>query len=206
MWSCVENIIKTLKSEILARDGKVVIRPDSGDPVKIICGDDSKEGLANKGLIEALWNIFGGVVNEKGYKVLDSHIGAIYGDSITLDRCTRICQGLKKKGFASTNVVFGIGSYQYTYQTRDSFGFALKSTMCQINGEEKQIYKNPATDDGIKKSNTGCIAVVKENGEFKCIDGLSFNHEVKCEMREVFKNGNLLADDSLAAIRKRISE
>ncbi|MFA7287386.1 MAG: nicotinate phosphoribosyltransferase [Melioribacteraceae bacterium] len=207
LWSCVENIIKPLKSEIMARDGKAVIRPDSGDPVKIICGDKfSSNPMIQKGLIECLWDIFGGVVNEKGYKVLDPHIGAIYGDSITLDRCTRICHGLKEKGFSSTNIVFGVGSYTYQYNTKDSFGFALKSTMCQINGEEKQIYKNPATDDGTKKSNTGCVAVIKEDGEFKCIDGLSFDHEIKCEMLSVFENGVLLVDDSLADIRKRIRE
>ena len=206
LWACIEDIIKPLKDDIIARDGKAVIRPDSGDPVKIICGDSTREGLANKGLVESLWDIFGGTVNEKGYKILDPHIGAIYGDSITLDRCKRICQGLIDKGFASTNVVFGVGSYTYQYNTRDSFGFALKSTMCMISGEEKQIFKNPATDDGTKKSNTGCVAVVKENGEFKCVDGLSFENNVKCEMRPVFKDGKLLFDDSLANIRKRISE
>lgn len=206
LWSCVENIIKPLKDTILNRDGKVVIRPDSGDPVKIICGDDTKDGLASKGLIESLWDIFGGTVNEKGYKVLNPCIGAIYGDSITLERCESICKNLMKKGFASTNMVYGIGSFTYQYNTRDSFGFALKSTMCVVNGVQKKIYKNPATDDGTKKSNTGIVSIVEENGEYKCIDDLYLDHEVPDLMREVFVNGNLLVDESLETIRSRMQK
>jgi nicotinamide phosphoribosyltransferase len=113
LWACIERIIRPLKNAIMARDGRVVIRPDSGDPVKIICGDPEAEGLAKIGLVEALWNIFGGTINEKGYKELDPHIGAIYGDSITVQRCIDICYNLEKKGFASTNMVYGIGLTTY---------------------------------------------------------------------------------------------
>ena len=91
------------------------------------------------------------VRDRKGYKLLDSHIGLIYGDAITLRRAEEICERLAAKGFASINVVFGIGSYTYQYNTRDTFGFAIKSTACVINGKEKQIFKDPKTDDGIKK-------------------------------------------------------
>lgn len=81
-----------------------------------------------KGVIELLWDIFGGTVNKQGYKVLNSHIGAIYGDSITLlERANEICRRLEAKGFASTNVVLGIGSFTYQYNTRDTFGFAMKT-------------------------------------------------------------------------------
>lgn len=99
-------------------NGKLVIRPDSGDPVDIICGlNTSPKGYTPtgdneseiKGVIELLWDIFGGTVNKQGFKVLDPHIGAIYGDSITIQRATEICERLKAKGFASTNIVFGIG-------------------------------------------------------------------------------------------------
>lgn len=204
LWSCLENIIKPLKAEILARDGRVVIRPDSGDPVRIICGDTCSDGLAKIGLIEALWNIFGGTVNEKGYRVLDPHIGAIYGDAITLDRCEQICRSLKIKGFASTNMVYGIGSYTYQYNTRDSFGFALKSTMCVINGEQKNIFKDPATDDGTKRSNTGVVAVVDNGFGYECMDGLALEHSVFDMMRTVFENGRLIIDDSLSTIRNRL--
>lgn len=204
LWACIETIIAPLKEDIMARNGRVVIRPDSGDPVKIICGDASLEGLAGKGLIECLWDIFGGAVNDKGYKVLDSHIGAIYGDSITLDRCERICRQLKEKGFASTNMVYGIGSYTYQHNTRDSFGFALKSTMCVIDGDQKQIFKNPATDDGTKKSNIGVVAVTGEAGAYRCVDGLLIGHGTPDQMRDVFVDGKLLVDETLGEVRARI--
>jgi nicotinamide phosphoribosyltransferase len=109
-WKVVGEYLPALKETILNRDGRVVIRPDSGDPVDIVCGTpDGKTELERKGLIEALWDIFGGTVSEQGYKVLDTHIGAIYGDSMNLERITQICEKLKAKGFASTNIVFGIG-------------------------------------------------------------------------------------------------
>lgn len=205
LWSCIENIIKPLKDKIMVREGRVVIRPDSGDPVKILCGDpDHLDPRINKGLIELLWDIFGGSVNEKGYKVLDGHIGAIYGDAITIERCKQICQLLKEKGFATTNVVYGIGSYTYQHNTRDTFGFAIKSTMCVIDGFEKAIYKNPATDDGTKKSNIGVVSVVKTEEGLKCIDGLTLDQQQDNLMRPVFRNGELLIDDTLAGIRARL--
>jgi len=148
LWKvCTEHVV-TLKEEIMARDGKLVIRPDSGDPVDIICGLNSKPPIMIdsellkskdvhnepkvKGVIELLWDVFGGTVNEQGYKVLDSHIGAIYGDSITIDRAEEICKRLEAKGFASTNIVLGVGSFTYQYNTRDTFGFAMKATYVEV--------------------------------------------------------------------------
>lgn len=162
LWKVLTVIVPNLKDQILARDGKLVIRPDSGDPVKIICGDpDAVPGTpAHKGVIELLWDVFGGTRTDKGYKVLDSHVGAIYGDSITLERLDDILYGLKEKGFASANMVFGIGSYTYQYTTRDTYGFAMKSTWVQIDGVGREIFKNPVTDDGLKKSAKGRIAIV----------------------------------------------
>ncbi len=122
LWKVCTEYLKTLKQEVLARDGKVVIRPDSGDPELIICGDpDGGSEAARKGVVECLWDVFGGTVTDKGFKVLDSHIGVIYGDSITLGRARAICEGLKAKGFAS-QVVLGIGSFTYQCNTRDTFG------------------------------------------------------------------------------------
>lgn len=117
LWKVCTEFLPKLKNKILARNGKLVIRPDSGDPVDIICGNDSyydednspKQICESKGVIELLWDTFGGTINEQGYKVLDSHIGAIYGDSITLERAEAICERLKAKGFASTNIVLGVG-------------------------------------------------------------------------------------------------
>jgi nicotinamide phosphoribosyltransferase len=155
-------IVPNLKDQILAREGKLVIRPDSGDPVKIIVGDpDAVPGSpAHKGVVELLWDVFGGTETDKGYKILDSHVGAIYGDSITTERLDQILYGLKQKGFASANMVFGIGSFTYQYTTRDTYGFAMKSTWVQIDGVGREIFKNPITDDGLKKSAKGRIAVL----------------------------------------------
>lgn len=209
LWHVITDTLPKLKDDIMARDGKVVIRPDSGDPVDIMCGTCQTLGEGTtpeeKGVIELLWDIFGGTVNDADYKGLDSHIGAIYGDSITPDRCKAICHRLEQKGFASTNVVFGIGSYTYQYNTRDTFGFALKSTAVIINGEEHMIFKDPSTDDGTKKSNRGAVAVQEVNGELVCIDELSIYHDEPDHMQVVFRNGDLRIDDTLANIRERLN-
>ncbi len=209
-WDVVGTILPALKADIMARDGKVVIRPDSGDPVKILCGDPlhNASELAHMGLIQALWDTFGGTVNEKGYKVLDSHIGAIYGDSITLERCQLIVNQLEEAGFASTNVIFGIGSYTYQLNTRDSFGFALKSTLVKINGEEKQIFKAPKTDSGIKTSQKGAVVVYEVNGTLGYIDGLMLQGALdKQEMnllQTIFKDGQVFNTTTLAKVRAKL--
>jgi nicotinamide phosphoribosyltransferase len=204
-WKVMTETLPELKAEILARDGKVVIRPDSGDPVKIICGDkdclsDSPEG---KGAMQLLWEVFGGHVNERGFKVLDPHIGLIYGDSITLERARSILRQLEAAGFASTNVVFGIGSFTYNYVTRDTWGFAVKSTYGRINGEAVEIFKKPATDTGSKHSAKGLLSVLRSlDGKLKLVEGSIAGNTL---LRPVYRNGQLLVDTSLAAIRKRVN-
>lgn len=110
-WKVITDYLPRLKDTILARDGRVVIRPDSGDPVKIICGDPSAAPGTPEfyGAYELLGNIFGTTKTEKGFKVLDTHIGLIYGDSITLERQKQIYAQLEEKGYAATNLVLGIG-------------------------------------------------------------------------------------------------
>lgn len=205
LWKVLTEYLPNLKNEVLARDGKVVIRPDSGDPVDIICGNpNGKTEEERKGVIQLLWDTFGGATNTKGYKELDAHIGAIYGDSITLERATQICERLKQNGFASTNVVLGIGSFTYQYNTRDTFGFAMKATYGEVDGEGREIYKDPITDDGTKKSAKGLIKIVKENNSYKLIDQVSWEEEQQGELKEVYRDGELLIDDTLQSIRKRI--
>ena len=205
-WDVIGRVIPVLKDKILSRNGRVVIRPDSGDPVLIVCGDpDGKTELEKKGSIEALWDLFGGTITKRGFKLLDSHIGLIYGDSITIKRCKEICERLSNKGFASTNCVFGIGSYTYQYNTRDTFGFALKSTHAQINGKEKQIFKNPKTDAGTKKSQKGVVAVVRNGKSFEFVDGLYLNSKYPGDqLVEVFNNGKLSVEEYWPEIRNRL--
>lgn len=206
LWKVLTEYLPALKDEITNREGKVVIRPDSGDPVDIIAGNpEGKTIEEKKGVIELLWDTFGGTTNAKGYKELIPKIGAIYGDSITIDRATQICERLKQKGFASTNVVLGIGSYTYQYNTRDTFGFAMKATYGEVNGEGREIYKDPITDDGTKKSAKGLIQIYKDpQGHYQLKDQCSWEEEKQGELREVFRDGKLIIDDSLAEIRKRI--
>jgi nicotinamide phosphoribosyltransferase len=209
-WNVITNLLPQLKEDILNRDGKIVIRGDSGDPVKIICGDMDapKDSPAYKGTVELLWDIFGGEINSKGYKVLNSHIGTIYGDSITVERCEAICEGLAAKGFSVCNCVFGVGSYTYQYNTRDTFGFALKATHAVINGEERFIFKDPITDTGnFKKSQKGMCYVYRDGVDILYKDELSISESAELKdnlLKPVFKDGKLLRDFTLKEIRTKL--
>jgi len=205
LWKVLTDYLPRLKDAISGRDGKVVVRPDSGNPADILCGNpNGKTEQEKKGVVELLWDVFGGTVNAKGYKELIPQIGAIYGDSITIERATEICERLKQKGFASTNVVLGIGSFTYQYNTRDAFGFAMKATYGEVKGEGREIFKDPITDDGTKKSAKGLMKVVKENDKYVLIDQVSWEEEQTGELREVFRDGKIVMDQSLAEIRERV--
>lgn len=203
-WKVITAYIPVLKNEILARDGKVVIRPDSGDPIKIICGDpDAAPGSpAFKGSVACLWETFGGTTTNKGYKLLDQHIGLIYGDSITIERCTEICRQLEAKGFASTNVVFGIGSYTYQYVTRDTFGFAMKATYGEVDGVGRPIFKDPKTDDGTKKSAKGLLKLTRNKaGTLQMEEMVTPEEEKEGLLEVIYKDGKLIKECTLAEIR-----
>lgn len=208
LWKVLTDYLPKLKDEVLARDGKLVIRPDSGDPVDIICGEARKLGGINpkeKGVIEMLWDVFGGIINEQGYKVLDSHIGAIYGDSITTKRAEQICHRLHEKGFATTNVVLGIGSFTYQFNTRDTFGFAMKATSVVVDGERREIFKDPITDDGIKKSAKGLVKVELIGGEYVLIDQVTEEEEKEGELKLIYEDGKFFNEINLQGIRDRIN-
>lgn len=159
---------------------------------------------SDKGIIELLWEIFGGNVNAQGYKLLDCHIGCIYGDSITLDVADDICKRLAEKGFTSTNVVFGIGSCSYQFNTRDSLGFAMKSTFAKIKGKDVTLSKDPITDDGVKKSAAGLLRVVKINGEFTLLENQTEEEEKMGYLQTIYKNGNFENKITLKEIREKI--
>jgi nicotinamide phosphoribosyltransferase len=196
LWKLITEYLPANKDAIMARNGKLVIRPDSGDPVDIICGKfiynnvrnkyvpdyelSTLRSVEDKGVIELLWDIFGGTVNEQGYKVLDPHIGAIYGDSINPERQVQIYERLAAKGFAATNIVLGVGSFTYQYQTRDWASMAAKGSWFEVEKEIElptgsnnymktkesyNIYKDPITDDGQKRSLRGMLCVLDHNPE-----------------------------------------
>jgi nicotinic acid phosphoribosyltransferase len=205
IYNVLENILPTLKDRILARDGKVVIRPDSGDPADIICGTVAEFGAGTtpeeKGTIELLWETFGGTVNANGLKTLDSHIGAIYGDSITPERAEDIFERLEAKGFAVDNLVYGAGSYFFQYNTRDTFASAFKNTHIVINGVPRDTVKDPITGHS-KKSATGRLAVKKdETGELVLIERATPEQEAVSELQTTWKDGEWVSKQSFADVR-----
>jgi len=205
-WGMLTEILPSVRDHIMERDGKYVVRPDSGDPVKIIVGDPNAVigSPEYKGSIELLWETFGGTTTATGHKLLDGHIGLIYGDSITEQRCAAIVEGLHAKEFASGNVVFGIGSYTFNYVTRDTHGFAMKATWVQIDGEGKAIYKDPKTDDGLKKSAKGRLAVLlDERGEMALINEATLKQEAASLLRPVWRDGDFIYEENFAQIRER---
>jgi nicotinamide phosphoribosyltransferase len=153
---------------------------------------------------EKVWDVFGGSITAEGFKMLDPHIGAIYGDSINIERATNICEGLIAKGFA-TQVVFGIGSFTYQYNTRDTFGTAMKATYVVVDGEGREIFKNPITDDGTKKSATGLLQVKRENGKYILYDKVTWEQEKDSELQTVFKDGVVVKEFTLAEIRETLN-
>lgn len=210
LWQVVgpEGYLAQLKDVILSRDGKLVIRPDSGDPVKIVCGDPDapKYSPAWHGVVDLLWQVFGGTVNAKGYRELDPHIGVIYGDGITPERQLAILEGLAHKNFASSNIVLGLGSFTYVYVTRDTDGWAMKATAGKTTSQGwVNIYKDPVTDDGGKKSATGFLCVVEnESGKLVLEQAVTPEREKQGLLRTVFENGNLFNVQTLAEIRARV--
>jgi nicotinamide phosphoribosyltransferase len=242
-WQVINEFLPQLKDEVLQRTGspigvdKVVIRPDSGCPYriivgyfpeeyheaegKLICNETGKELQIweVEGSIERLWQTFGGSYTNENYRLLCPKIGLIYGDSITMERQIQILDGLKRKGFASTNVVLGIGSFTYEYQTRDTMGFAMKATYGELLDEiedgpgqydyvktGREIFKDPKTDDGTKKSARGLLSVVQnEEGELVLRDRCTWEEEKQGLLETVFLDGELVRTSTLAEIRTRIN-
>lgn len=211
-WHFITKIVPKYKDEIMARNGRVVIRPDSGDPVKIICGDPNAEDpFVRMGSYEFLWNIFGGMFNEKGYKVLDTHIGLLYGDSINMKRQREIYRQLEAKGFAATNLVLGIGSFSMGMVSRDSLALAMKATYFELdeNPNGKAIFKDPKTVTGTpKKSHKGLLQVRwdVESQQFAVRDQCNHAAEEASELLTVFEDGRLLINWNLDQIRRTRSE
>jgi nicotinamide phosphoribosyltransferase len=213
-----DGYLEELKELVITRNGKLVIRPDSCPngltPVDIICGHNNElsdrendayfPGFYNKGLIECLWDIFGGTINKQGYKVLDPHIGAIYGDSINLDRQVEIYRRLAEKGFAATNIVLGVGSFTYQFTTRDTMGFAAKGCWFETEDASYDIYKDPVTDDGTKKSKKGLLAVHLVDGEYELKDQCTEEEESAGELKLIYKDGKFFNQTTLKNIREKL--
>ena len=201
-WNIIDNVLPQIKDEIMAHNGCMLMRGDSGECVDVVTETVFK-----------LWEHFGGTVNSKGYKVLDPHVKAIYGDSITIQRCEEIYRILEENGFACSNVALGVGSFSMQCIeedgilkpfTRDTFSSCIKATYCEIADKPFPIFKNPK-DGGFKKSQKGCCVVTRNaEGILEYQDG--FDWKEATENKEnllvpVFKDGVLLKEQTLQEIR-----
>lgn len=204
-WNVVENILPKLKNEIMNHNGCLLARGDSGDCVDVVTRTVFK-----------LWEEFGGTTNTKGYKVLDPHVKAIYGDSITVQRCEQIYDILEKNGFAANNVALGVGSFSFQCIeedgvlkpfTRDTFSSCIKATYCEIDGKPYPIFKNPK-DGGFKKSQRGlCHVYTGSDGKLTFKDGYtSENLPMNNLLETVFRDGKLVKEQSLQEIRRVLNE
>lgn len=312
-WNVIKTVIPALKDVILARQGnaegpgKLVLRPDSGNPYKILCGDNdwpvfsmpmahdtsvsvevmhefihrevfkhysfkdtegfytsalfrekeckyilrhpntgeisywavtfpegkysdsprfledakisgdevwipgshgtSKEftpTIEEKGSYQALWDIFGGGQTELGFRLLNEHIGVIYGEAISLELADKIMSRMAELGFASMNAVFGIGSFTYQYLTRDTFGMAVKATWCQINGVGYDLEKHPKTDDGTKNSARGLLRVEYEQGDYVLYQEQTWPEEECGELEPIFSDGDVYNEQDLIEMREHL--
>lgn len=203
-WNVIDNILPKLHDEIMNHNGCMLMRGDSGDCVEVVTKTVFK-----------LWEQFGGTVNSKGYKVLDSHVKAIYGDSITVQRCEEIYKILMENGFACSNVALGVGSFSMHCIeednmlkpfTRDTFSSCIKACYAEVNGECYPIFKNPK-DGGFKKSQKGLCYVYKTpEGNLAYKDGYTSKTIPGGNLLEpVFRNGKLIKDYTLAEIRENLN-
>ena len=201
-WNVIDNIIPKLHDEIMAHNGCMLMRGDSGDCVEIVTETVFK-----------LWDQFGGTINEKGYKVLDPHVKAIYGDSITVQRAEEIYQILMENGFAAQNVALGVGSFsmhcieedgELKPFTRDTFSSCIKACYAEVDGKEYPIFKNPK-EGGFKKSQKGLCHVHTEDGEITYTDGYVSSTLPGDNMLEpIFKDGKLIKEYTLREVRDRL--
>jgi len=207
LWNVLTNFTETLKNDIMSRDGKVVFRPDSGDPELIICGTPSakKDTPEYLGAIRLLDKTFGSTKNTKGFKELNSKVGLIYGDGMYYERYERILTRLKEMGYASTNLVIGVGGLLLQQHSRDDQGFAIKATYCEVNGVPREIVKDPITDHG-KKSHKGLMMLTEKNGVYMTHDQCTPDQEKEGLLTTVFKDGKLVKEFSIEQIRERVSK
>ncbi len=170
---------KVLKDDILEREGTLVIRPDSGDPV-----------FTTEYIAKSLWNNFGGKVNDKGFKVLDSHVRIIQGDGIDYQMIDDILANFKKLGFSAENIAFGSGGGLLQKWDRDTAKFAFKCSEAIIDGESVDVRKYPMSFDS--EGNYSVSSKISKAGRFDD------------ELELIFEDGKLLKEEKFSDIRKRV--
>lgn len=188
-----EILGKQLKKEILARNGTVVIRPDSGNP------PDVARYIAN-----SLAKNFGYTTNDKGYKVLNPKVRIIYGDFIRYGMIDDILAALEEDGFSTDNIIFGMGGALLQGVNRDTFKFALKTSAVKINGDWSEVSKSPVTDY-TKKSKGGRFCVIAEDHTYKTVPYSSALSNVDL-LVPVFENGKIIKEYSWTDVRANVNK
>lgn len=193
LWNALDNLWGgSLRKEVINNGGTVVIRPDSGDPVKVVTQT-----------IEWLMRKFGARQNVKGFWVLPDYIRVIQGDGINPDSIAEILAAMKAKGQSAENIAFGMGAALLQKVTRDTQRFAMKASAIRIDGEWRDVYKDPITDPG-KRSKAGRLALVEEDGGLATV-----RREDACDrnlMVEVFRNGEILQEWDFEQVRQRAAD
>ena len=182
-----------LRSDVLARNGTLVIRPDSGDPVQVLI-----KGHPN--VFDILAERFGCTKNAKGYKVLSDHVRVIQGDGIDFEMIDSILYALQQKGYSADNIAFGSGGALLQKLNRDTLKFAFKCSSVNINGEERDVFKNPITDKG-KQSKRGRLRLIREDDVFHTKRYEESDALEDC-LAEVFLNGEIRREYTFEEIRK----
>ncbi len=204
LWNVLTNFAEKLKSRILDRDGKFVFRPDSGDPPKIICGDGDAETGSPEwfGALRLLDKNFGSKKNKKGYRVLNPKVGLIYGDGMFYERFERTLEMMRDMKYASSNLVIGSGGILLQQHNRDDQGYAIKATFAEVNGEMRELVKDPITDHK-KKSHKGLVALLKDDdGRYFTKDQCTAEEEAKSLLETVYLNGKITRTTTFDEIRK----
>jgi len=176
-----------LKAEVLGRDGTLVVRPDSGDPLKVV-----------PDVVRALGSAFGFHRNDKGYLVLDDHVRVIQGDGITADTIEPILEELEKQGLSADNIAFGSGGGLLQMLNRDTLRFAFKCAEITINGKTRDVFKNPVTDTS-KASKKGRMKLIKDAEGFRTVREDESGEDI---LQVVFENGKLVKEYTLEEVRK----
>lgn len=194
LWNAIDNLWGTeLREAIINSGGTLVIRPDSGDPVQIVSTT-----------IEKLMAKFGFRTNRKGFKVLPDCVRVIQGDGICVASIEAVLAEMTKRGLSADNIAFGMGGELLQKVNRDTQKFAMKASAACINGDWRDVFKDPITDSG-KRSKKGRLALIKNSeGLYQTIREQDLGQQQN-QLRVVYRNGALLIDESLAEIRARVN-
>jgi nicotinamide phosphoribosyltransferase len=180
-----------LREQVLARDGLLVLRPDSGDPVQVLLR-----------LLPMLAERFGSTRNQAGYRTLDPKIRLLWGDGIGLESVERILGDILAAGWSAANLIFGMGGALLQKVNRDTQQFAFKCSAAIVNGELRDVFKEPVTDPG-KDSKRGKLALVRTARGLETVH-CPGNCEMQGDLLEpVFHNGEVLRHQTLDDVRTR---